>query len=166
MTANPFAALITEKATAAREVFDGTCDTAKQAVDYFEQLLLAALAAAVLDDLAEAGKVLEALEARCNPYDYDPLARNAADQITSLLARIAALEETIKGLAMDVLASSGQAQEAYQAQVAAETALAAERAKTAKLVEAGKRVLDAPFDTMEEHNAVTDLRAAITEASQ
>lgn len=35
--------LIAKKADDAREVFDGTCDTAKQAVDYFEQLLLAAI---------------------------------------------------------------------------------------------------------------------------
>ena len=40
------AALIAEKANDARDVFDGTCDTAKQSVDYFEQLLLAALSAA------------------------------------------------------------------------------------------------------------------------
>ena len=37
------------------------------------------------------------------------------------------------------------------------------RARLARMEGAAKRVLDAPFDTIEEHDAVTELRAALTD---
>ena len=190
MTANPFAVLLryveafTFKGNTPQPDAHGKWVRRKD--------VLAAFAAAVPDDLVEAGKVLDdvkAAEAICHSEDCFQQAahfKDAADLITALLARIAAREAQIKGLEQHVadLLADQECGCGYDKPTdvclghlplhrktvaraeAAETALDAERAKVAKLVEAGKRVLDAPFDTMEEHNAVTDLRAAIMEASQ
>lgn len=158
--------------------------------------VIAALAAAVPADLAEAaGYLLPTLQKGPEyVYRFVDTDNRAADLITALLARIAAQEAQMRESAMQELASLGQAQEAYEAQKAAETALAAERAKVAKLVEAltpsgetkaaymgefsipfptvdadGNEVMlrpNVPWTTIKETMAAIRARAAITEVGQ
>ena len=98
MTANPFAALL---AGVPRYVL--TLDTVAYAEpDNGEWVrlsdALAALAAAAPADMAEAGKVLEGLRGEPTWSGLVSTAKDAADLITTLLARIAAMEAQIKGL--------------------------------------------------------------------
>lgn len=71
-------------------------------------------------------------------------------------AHIAALTAQNREMALDVLASSGQAQEAYAAQLAAETERDALRAKVAKLVEA-EEGLSAILDKHETKGPLPDV---------
>lgn len=59
--------------------------------------------------------------------EYEPLGHDAweaAAAIAALTAERDALQAQVRDMALDVLAASGQAQEAYQAQLAAEEKLA------------------------------------------
>lgn len=106
---------------------------------------LEVLAAAVPDDLAErAGKVLEPLSKLADDmdrhatdeWDESELICSVGNLIRSLLARIAAMEATIKGLEDRAAQAEQDAAALIDKALAAETALAAERDKVAKLVEA------------------------------
>lgn len=134
MTANPFAALLDG---VPRYDGYGTFDPDGDVVRLSE--VLAALAAAVPADLAEAGEVLDEIR-RVDPFE-NPLAaseaeQRAADTITALIARLAAQEAQIKGLEAErddaVVKRAAWELEAKTL----EPALVAERAKTARLVEA------------------------------
>lgn len=100
-------------------------DEARRAAAKAQDVIVATLSRALDPAIAErAGEVLERLQ---KADEYEPLGHDgwdAADLITALLAQNAALQAQAREMAMDVLAASGQAQEAYQAQLAAEEKLA------------------------------------------
>lgn len=114
----------------------------------YETDVLAALAAAVPADLAEAGKVLAKLQSQIGDdvqdvYLPEALHKLSADTITALIARIAAQEAQIAESrvviqkANEHLQSVAAARDAAWSRAeAAETALVAEKAKVAKLGDA------------------------------
>ena len=130
---NPFAALLLD--VPRFDAFEGDFKQSEQGSWVTLASVLAALAAAVPADLAEAGKVLEGSLLDGEEYDEGKIndAREvAADTITALLARLAAQEAQIKGLETDneALKSSrdmlgGYWNKAIARAEAAETALAA-----------------------------------------
>ncbi len=164
MTANPFAALLAGVKRFPRPY--------ENVVDYDE--VLAALAAAVTADLAEAGEIAEQLLREADGFSV-----RASDTITALLARLAAQEAQIKGLEKDRDEYRTEAQkhrddalEWFNKNHASQTALAAERTKTAKLVEAlGDMIAVAEQDEWDKAMTGRQIifakaRAAITEAGQ
>lgn len=70
-------------------------------------------------------------------------ANGAAVTITALIAAIRDLEAQKRELALDVLAASGQSQEAYQAQLATEAKLAEVERERDEYFDAGTRHLEA-----------------------
>lgn len=169
MTDNPFAALL-------RDVprYDpwGCRLSGVEAISEDETMLvlsdvLAVLAAAVPDDLAEAEKVLERLSIMS-----DTTSHRACGVITALLARIAA-QEAVNRAQVEVIEKQADTIIRINARAeAAETALAAERAKVAKLVEALTfySCKDGCNDCSENERDLIGCgwtaRAAITEAGQ
>ncbi|NGQ91489.1 hypothetical protein G5V65_11330 [Rhodobacter sp. HX-7-19] len=179
MSDNPFAALL--DGVPRRVIEDGgdALYHGKRTTYLPETDVLAALAAAVPADLAEAsGGILRTLR-----DDQDLLTSDAADLIATLLARIAAqeavnngLKRYIQGYRQATRESARQFEAELDRAEATETALAAERAKTARLVEALKIIAEAKdLEAPSEYNRGWNnsrsrlrdaARAAITEAGQ
>ena len=146
MTDNPFAALLAKIGRYSHDCDEPHLVPEPDGKWLDRDEVLAALAAAVPADLAEAGKVVERLEDEAitlsgigiNRGSVDAslsaqAADEAADLITALLARIAAQEAQMKGLGAEITATD-DLMAADSCRIAAlETALAAQEAQIERL---------------------------------